>query len=359
MTALPDNPLEAIQRKATLLILGAMAGGGLLVAMLNVIAPPAHLISFIIPPLSAVVCFCLLLALLKNAHHNQLITKLLITWSALIIILPEYLLIFEALTNPSKKLVETLPPFAAGIFLLTNCIIVFLNPQKFIRLTIVLWLTTAAPILLYLLLHPNELATPRGIDLMVTLVPAMGINTGLILFYAKLQDAIRQLDRERFYLKEVAERDGLTGIYNRRAGEQILEELEQSQQRIGLIVCDIDHFKQVNDSYGHLTGDRVIQTVVQCLQCDLRKQDLLMRWGGEEFVIIVIGEDRQELMRLAERLRSQIANQSIPIVGSVTASFGVALRQPSERLNYLFDRADQALYKAKEAGRNKVVLANS
>jgi diguanylate cyclase (GGDEF)-like protein len=175
--------------------------------------------------------------------------------------------------------------------------------------------------------------------------------------FARLQDKLRQLDNERFYLKQVAERDALTGVYNRRMGEAVLEELLRSSQSVGLILCDVDHFKRVNDGHGHLVGDQVLQTVAQCLQTHLRKQDLLMRWGGEEFLVVVMGEDAKELMQLAERLRSTIASQPIPSIGNVTASFGVALRQPLEQLNQLFDRADQALYQAKNAGRNQVMLA--
>jgi diguanylate cyclase (GGDEF)-like protein len=357
MTALPDNPLEAIKRKATLLILAAMTCGGLLVTIVDVMVPQTHLISRLIPPLSAIVCFSLLLYLLKQPHHWSRINHLLIAWSGFIIIFPEYFFIYQALTDSSKRLVDTLPPFSAGIFLLTNYIIVFLHPQAFVRLTIALWSLLAAPIVIYLLLHPQELVMPRGLDLMVTFLPATVMNAGLMLLQSRLQDKLRQLDNERFYLKQVAERDGLTGVYNRRMGEEMLQEFMRSPKSIGLILCDVDHFKRVNDTYGHLTGDQVLQTVAQCLQTHLRKQDMLMRWGGEEFLVVVMGEDPQELMQLAERLRSTIANQPIPTIGNVTASFGVALRQPLEKLNQLFDRADQALYRAKEGGRNQVVLA--
>jgi diguanylate cyclase (GGDEF)-like protein len=357
MTALPDNPLEAIKRRATLLILAAMTCGGLLVTIVDVMAPQTHLISRLIPPMTVIICSSLLLYLLKKPQQWSRINQMLIAWSAFIIIFPEYFFIYQALTDSSKRLVDTLPPFSAGIFLLTNYIIVFLNPQAFVRLTIALWSLLAAPIVIYLSLHPQELVMPRGLDLMVTFLPATGMNAGLMLLQSRLQDKLRQLDNERFYLKQVAERDALTGVYNRRMGEAVLEELLRSSQSVGLILCDVDHFKRVNDGYGHLVGDQVLQTVAQCLQTHLRKQDLLMRWGGEEFLVVVMGEDAKELMQLAERLRSKIASQPMPPIGNVTASFGVALRQPLEQLHQLFDRADQALYRAKEGGRNQVVLA--
>lgn len=193
---------------------------------------------------------------------------------------------------------------------------------------------------------------------MVTLVPAMGINLSLVMFYSHLQDAVNKLHIERFQLQEISEKDALTNVFNRGAGEKMLRNLiEQSNQQIGIILCDVDRFKQVNDNYGHLMGDRVLQAIAQCCQSNLRKKDTLIRWGGEEFLIVVTGDDEEELKYLAERLRVIIAEQEIPEVGTVTASFGVALLQPQESLAQLFSRADEALYQAKNQGRNQVIFA--
>lgn len=236
--------------------------------------------------------------------------------------------------------------------------IVFLRPRGLVRLVFLLWVVTAAPVVIYLIFHPSELATPRGMDLMITLVPAMAVNLSLLLFYMRLQDAIDKLYIERFHLQEVSEKDALTSVFNRGAGERILQNLiDQPDLKIGIILCDIDHFKQVNDRYGHLMGDRVLQLFARCCQAHLRKTDTLIRWGGEEFLIVVTGDDEQELEHLAERLRAIVAEREIPEVGKVTASFGVALLLPQENLIQLFARADQALYQAKKSGRNQVVLA--
>jgi diguanylate cyclase (GGDEF)-like protein len=356
MSSFMESPLDQLRRKATRLILAVMALGGVLVTILHWLNPTTHPISLVIPPLTVIFCSCLLFYLIRYPKYSQQITKTLLVWSCLIIALPEYFFIAEALIDPQKRLVESLPPISSGIFLLSTSVIMFLNPQKFIKFASLFWLAIGAPIVIYLIFHRQELETPRGLELMVTLLPAMGINVALILFNSQLQDAIRQREREIFYLKEVSERDALTGVFNRRAGEQILQSLiERGGQDIGIILCDIDHFKRVNDMHGHLVGDRVLQAVAQCIQAHLRKKDVLVRWGGEEFLVVVIGEGAQELTHLAERLRAKVASQPNAPVGTVTVSLGVTLLQPPENLTQLFERADQALYRAKELGRNQTI----
>ena len=357
MIPLTTNPINMLKLQAIRLILAVTAAGGVLMTVLHRMNPQTPPISLVIPPLTAIVCAGLLVYLSRYPRSIQRIIHILFAWMLAIIVLPEYFFLLTALLDPRQRLIDILPPLAPIIFLLTSCTIVFLNPRAFLHVTLSLWAIMAGPIVLYLLCHPQELATPRGLDLMIALLPAMGVDIGLISFYSRLQDTIRQFDHERFSFKEASERDALTGIYNRQAGEQILQGfIGQLEQPVGLILCDIDHFKQVNDTHGHLVGDRVIQLIVKCLQTHVRKQDILMRWGGEEFLIVVIGEELKEVMRLAERIRYQVASYPIPIAGGVTASFGIALRQPSEPLHLLFERADQALYQAKAEGRNQVCV---
>jgi diguanylate cyclase (GGDEF)-like protein len=353
-----DDLTETLKRKAVIFILVLMSLAGMIATILHVFGSNSHPISLIIPPLSAIIFLCLLLYLIRYPQQVYRVIKISLGWSSFMFLFPEYFFVIEAFLDPTKHLIETLPPISSGIFLLTTIMIIFLRPRGLFRLAFLLWVVTAAPIVVYLILHPLELETPRGIDLMITFVPAMAVNLSLLLFYSRLQDAIDKLYIERFHLKEASEKDALTKVFNRGAGERILQNLiEQPDRKIGIIVCDIDHFKLVNDRYGHLMGDRVLQLFARCCQAHLRKTDILIRWGGEEFLIVVTGDDEQELEQLAERLRWVVADQQIPEVGKITASFGVALLQPQENLVQLFDRADQALYQAKKSGRNQVVLA--
>jgi diguanylate cyclase (GGDEF)-like protein len=152
--------------------------------------------------------------------------------------------------------------------------------------------------------------------------------------------------------------DQLTGMLNRKALESRTLELEVqsrvSRQPVGLIVCDIDNFKQVNDTHGHAVGDAVLADFAYRLRKELRAYDLAYRLGGEEFVVLVPGGALEQTQELAERLRA--VTESAPLEGvEVTASFGVAASAPGG-LDFaaLFAQADEALYRAKAGGRNRV-----
>lgn len=168
-------------------------------------------------------------------------------------------------------------------------------------------------------------------------------------------------DQQAEVLEQLATTDLLTEIYNRRKIEEILTaELMRSnryQESFGIILCDIDYFKAVNDQYGHLTGDQVLFNTAQLLKQHLRKTDAVGRWGGEEFLIVCPVKTHVEIQQIAEKLRQAIANYSFPVVTSKTASFGVAIHQQNESMLELMNRADEALYRAKAAGRNRVEVA--
>jgi diguanylate cyclase (GGDEF)-like protein len=146
----------------------------------------------------------------------------------------------------------------------------------------------------------------------------------------------------------------LTGLPNRRALEMALEReaarVERGEKPFALILLDLDDFKRVNDERGHQEGDGLLRRVAQYLKSHVRQGDLVGRWGGEEFVVLLPATDLPGAERLAERLREGIAALG------VTASFGVALYQGD--LQGLFLRADQALYQAKALGKNRVARAS-
>jgi diguanylate cyclase (GGDEF)-like protein len=156
--------------------------------------------------------------------------------------------------------------------------------------------------------------------------------------------------------------DQLTGMLNRKALESRTAELEQQSriggQPVGLIACDIDHFKQVNDTHGHSMGDAVLKNVAYRIRKELRAYDLSYRIGGEEFVVLLPGAALPTTRDLAERLRTAVGAESTESV-SVTMSFGVAA-SGSEGLDFklLFNNADEALYRAKAGGRDRVCSAD-
>lgn len=176
--------------------------------------------------------------------------------------------------------------------------------------------------------------------------------------YTELASKHRKLRDRARELKLASEKDALTGLLNRRGLEIALEDLRQTETEMSLLVLDIDHFKRINDRRGHSEGDRVIQQVAQVLQDNTREQDLVARWGGEEFVLLCPATGLDQAEKLAEKIRekifSSVFDQQKPL--AVTASFGVTGFAPEESFASVFERADSALYQAKHQGRNCTVV---
>lgn len=161
----------------------------------------------------------------------------------------------------------------------------------------------------------------------------------------------KELERQAFY-------DQLTGIANRRHFESLLAQEIRRAERYGTPVClalvDVDHFKTINDAYGHQAGDEILQGVVRTLQGRLREADVISRWGGEEFTILLPETQAEQAQRLAESLRAFVEATPLPTGGHVTVSLGLAQYRPGETAKDLLKRSDEALYRAKRHGRNCV-----
>ncbi len=159
-------------------------------------------------------------------------------------------------------------------------------------------------------------------------------------------------------LTRLAGTDAVTGVWNRRHGGTLLSaELEQARiedRPLSALMVDIDHFKPVNDIHGHQTGDRVLTETARRMLEAVRGTDVVARWGGEEFVIMLRDCGLGEAMSIAEKIRAQIANTPFRHVGTVTVSIGAAELRPDEGLEPWLARADAALYDAKRSGRNTV-----
>lgn len=154
--------------------------------------------------------------------------------------------------------------------------------------------------------------------------------------------------------------DPMTGLYNRRGMNQILQKIQPESQHIAIIALDIDHFKQVNDTWGHDTGDEVIRIVAEIMKSCSRSDDFICRSGGEEFIILLPDTDQPIAIRLAERIRHSLEQQHIrQIESSVTVSCGVAhwFATENRSVTQAMKAADQALYQAKQQGRNRVIQA--
>jgi diguanylate cyclase len=179
---------------------------------------------------------------------------------------------------------------------------------------------------------------------------------------------IEQLRQEVVKARQEARTDGLTGLVNRRGFESEcaarLANVIPDESGPSLLLADIDHFKRINDSYGHLFGDKVLKAVAAILQDNVKGRDTAARYGGEEFIILLPDTPLDGAQHLAEKIRSVVERCRIKRTGdngavtNITISIGVATIRPGEAMPDFINRADTALYAAKDAGRNRVTVAD-
>jgi two-component system cell cycle response regulator len=203
------------------------------------------------------------------------------------------------------------------------------------------------------------------------LLLATGLVFGLFFIFPLIRRQVREENKLRAMTETLSARsqkleyaaltDALTGMQNRRyfddALKEYLGEFRRIDKPVGLMVVDLDHFKQINDTHGHDIGDEVLRAVAGCLKDMTRYHDVVARLGGEEFAVVAPNMDVDTLVRFAERIRKAVAGMVI-VSGSVrlkvTASVGLAVWDRKENADGLFRRADQQLYQAKKTGRNRV-----
>ncbi len=172
--------------------------------------------------------------------------------------------------------------------------------------------------------------------------------------------AMRRYQRR---ISALATTDALTALPNRRGFEllanQALQEARRNNSPLNALLIDIDHFKTINDTYGHLAGDEVLRNFAQHLRADMRQSDIICRWGGEEFILIFKDTDSANAQLLAEKIRLQTEQRRYPFAGvnlHATISLGLTQLRDDDSLDSLIGRADRALYRAKESGRNRLCV---
>jgi diguanylate cyclase (GGDEF)-like protein len=209
--------------------------------------------------------------------------------------------------------------------------------------------------------QPRHLDPPRR-HLLLQLVQLAALREALLQEKQTTRQRYRILHERNTRLQQLANTDPLTRLANRHRIEQVLETevgmSSSSANPLALLLFDVDHFKRINDTHGHVIGDQVLREIAQRAQAQLRPSDHLGRWGGEEFIVIVPGCDLVQAQELAWRLCHALARHPIEPAGMVTASFGVALSQPGDTARKVVQRADLAMYRAKRAGRACVRLQN-
>lgn len=171
---------------------------------------------------------------------------------------------------------------------------------------------------------------------------------------------ISDFDKHLEYIKSKVYVDSLTSLNNRALFEHILHDLimlgEIKQQAFALIMCDIDYFKNVNDTYGHNEGDKVLKDVANFISKHIRDDDMLFRWGGDEFFLIITGESSHKAYDISEKLRSKFEKSDISSKYLITISFGLTAYIIGDTIQTITSRADKALYISKEDGRNRSTI---
>ncbi|WP_434362033.1 GGDEF domain-containing protein [Parasalinivibrio latis] len=189
----------------------------------------------------------------------------------------------------------------------------------------------------------------------IHLVPLMGYSLAASFTIRRISSLEFELQKE---LKELARKDSLTGVLNRQAFVEDARELwKQPDTSIALAVVDLDDFKSVNDNFGHNAGDLALMHVSATLQSSVRETDVICRWGGEEFVVLIANTDPQTTLKIANRIRANVEGTVLVHDHdgfTVTASIGVAFRGTHRTLDELVNEADKALYLAKGHGKNQV-----
>jgi len=178
-------------------------------------------------------------------------------------------------------------------------------------------------------------------------------------FKKKIEDLFSSINQSVSMLYDAATHDEKTGLYNNKFFETILEmELEKAkrgQQKLSMIMTDIDFFKKINDTYGHMKADEFLKRLADLIKKQIRKSDIAARFGGEEFVILLPETDLKKAQKFAARLKSAIHSDKILKKYNLTVSGGVTQYRNKDTKKQMKERVDKALYRAKESGRDKFV----
>ncbi len=279
---------------------------------------------------------------LKKVKDVKVISRLIFAFAFVIYAVHIYVAFYFA---PLPIMFETF-----NLVILSTCI--FVMPNRWI-LNLCFSLACFA---VYLIVTPQLCATASLSERIITIVYIFW-NTAIvsILFYS-INIYKRNAFTKALQLEELANTDQLTKINNRKSCDDILESTCRENMIFSVIMFDIDNFKLINDTYGHVVGDDVIVNIINVTRKIIRKDDILARWGGEEFVVVMPDATLHEATELAKRVKEHLELiKHDRIKQSVTCSFGVTAFVYGENAKSVIGRADQLLYLAKEYGKNRVV----
>jgi diguanylate cyclase (GGDEF)-like protein len=324
-------------------------------SVMHYMEPKPELMDLVIPPLVAIANLTLTIWLVNRPKNILRVVYSAFGVGIIALSLPAWYFSWRAFVSPDILLTHVFPPISSFFIILIVLLMVLLPPRRAFTLMILVWSLNALPILSYLFTHQDELWTPRGREMFMSYGLAILLLLILLPFQRRARMQLERLQNANFHMHNLAERDSLTQQYNRRGGQQLLDDFMHSGAAGSIIMLDIDHFKQINDTHGHVIGDCVLKEFATRVSGALRSDGHLIRWGGEEFLVLIRGIAERDAFTVAERLRAAINSALFHPVGELTASGGATSRRGNDTLESLITRADKALYQAKLKGRNQIV----
>ena len=345
-------------RVAMMVMLSLALLAGVCATAIHWLGPVHHPMDRVLPPVVSVLFAGLLCALWLRPAWVGVITRIALCLSALALMAPAWLYTVQASLSPDLRLIDTLPPISSLFAVFMAMLMIFVPGRRAYVAAAVGWVLVASPVLVYLLTHREELWTPRGVDLAMAFGPASLMLVVLLPVQRGLTGKIRRLASERDGIEVQLHRDPLTGVHSRLFGERVLRDVLARGGAAGLVMLDLDRFKAINDTHGHPAGDGVLRAVAASCARLLRPSECIARWGGEEFLVILPDVNAAALHGIADRLRVAITAVSVAPVAQVTASLGTAVLHPADTLDTALQRVDQALYRAKELGGNRVCASD-
>jgi diguanylate cyclase (GGDEF)-like protein len=339
---------DASETRLAAYCLAALLGAGAVLGLLNLVIDGAVRAGTTRSVYAATMALLLALGLvvLVRRRVNAATTAAMVVVGDLV-----YVVVAESVTDPLR--------YAAPLMLLLCCVAAawFLEPGMLaVHMVLVVGACAAA--------LGRSFPDAAGLVLQVTVAAAVLDLMTLVVFLLR-----RRVQRLLVHTVALSSTDPLTGLANRRSlveqAPRIWKQARRDGERVAALVLDLDHFKRLNDAFGHAAGDDVLRCVSAALSATVRPADVLARTGGEELVVLGLVADHSEARHLAERLRSAVAASGAEHLRRVTVSIGVALTRPgygedpADALWRLIDRADVAMYQAKQGGRDQVVLATA
>lgn len=249
--------------------------------------------------------------------------------------------------------IDVFPPIPA-LTLIAGTSLLLMLPKANAKYVFLTWFLVSAPVVFYFITHPLELDTPRGRDLFILYGPGSLLLIMIIPYQQSLLKNFAKISEDLQATRKSADTDFLTNTFNRRGLLYWLSQNASNNAVFSIILIDIDHFKDINDRYGHDVGDKILLETASILDKTLAGQGCLARWGGDEFIIILKNSAPEFIQNIAKECLNELRATDCQLPMKPTCSFGISKNGLAKDFDNLFTQADNNLYLAKNKGRDQI-----